>query len=73
MLAPVKPIGLQVYVLAPVAVRVALLPTQIEGDVEVSVRFGVGLTTTVKMVELTQPNELVPLNVYELVLGGVTV
>jgi len=61
---PVKvPGGFQVYETAPVAVNVALLPLQIDGELAASVMVGVGFTTMVNILELTQPKALVPLSV----------
>jgi hypothetical protein len=57
--------------LAPVAVKLALAPTQIEGE-PVIVSEGRGFTTSeiVPGIALTQPRELVPFTTYTVDDGG---
>jgi hypothetical protein len=59
-LLPVKAPGFQVYVDAPVAVKVAELPIQMELDEAAGVIVGIGLTTTATIVVVVQPNALLP-------------
>ena len=54
--------GFQVYVAAPTPVKVALVPTQIEGDDAVAVIVGLD-TVKVKVVVFVQPNPLDPVTV----------
>ena len=61
------------YVAAPAAVRVVLLPIQIEGLAAVAVTVGGGPTITVTVEVPTQPAALVPVKVYVVVVNGVTV
>jgi hypothetical protein len=60
---------LQVYEVAPAAVKVAVPPGQIE--VELTVVTGIGLTVTVATAVLEQL-PVVPVTVYEVVVAGVT-
>jgi hypothetical protein len=59
---PLRFPGIQVYEVTPVAVRVTLLPEQIEGDEEESVKLAGGLTTTTAVagVRFAQPKALLP-------------
>jgi len=56
------PAGLQLYVLAPVAVSVVVLPAQTVNEDAVKVRVGKGLTVTVNVLVAVQP-AVVPVRV----------
>ena len=62
-LEAVAPPGFQVYVAAPLPVRVAVLPLHIEVDVLVAVRLGTGLTVMLRVAVPLQPEALVPVTV----------
>ena len=65
-----KPVlGVQVYVLAPVAVRVVLLPGQIDDGGGTTIT-GLGLTVTVTVVVPVHPLISVPVMVYVVVVPG---
>ena len=59
-LLPVNAPGFHVYVDAPLAVRVALLPTQIDGDEEAGTTVGTGLTVTLTVCVVVHPKALFP-------------
>jgi hypothetical protein len=62
-LVPIKLPGIQVYVCAPVAVRLAELPTQIEGTDEERLTVGVGFTITATVRVDKHPKVLAPVAV----------
>lgn len=71
-----KPVaGLQLYVLAPLAVSVILFPAQITGEPGDTVTVGGGFdeTATVTVEEFEQPNRDVPVTVYAVVAVGLAV
>ena len=55
--------GLQVYVLAPVAVNVDVVPTQTVAEDDVKVKVGNGFTVTVTVSLFTHPAALVAFTV----------
>ena len=59
--------------LAPLAVRVALVPAQIEGEEAEGLIVGVGLTTNPTVEVVRQPNALAPVTEYTVVPAGLTV
>ena len=65
--------GLHVYVLAPLAVSVVLLPLHIDGAAGVTLIAGLGFTVTVTVVVLLHPAALVPITVYVVVAAGLAV
>ena len=71
MLAVVCPPGAHVYVEAPEALRVALLPLQIveEGET-LMLTVGRKLTVTVLVAAFVHPSAFVPVTVYEVVVVG---
>lgn len=58
--------------MAPVALNVALLPTQIAVGLAVTFKVGVGVTDTVNVAVREHPDALVPVTVYVVVVPGVT-
>lgn len=60
---PVSDPGIQVYVVAPEAVSVVLLPEQIVALDGEMVTVGVGFTVIVRVAVFTQPFALVPVTV----------
>ena len=65
------PVGLHVYVLAPLAVIPVLLPAQIVGEVAVKVNVGNGAIVIVTVLLLVQPLPSVAFTVYVVVAVGV--
>ncbi|MPN06523.1 hypothetical protein SDC9_153779 [bioreactor metagenome] len=67
------PLGLQIYVLAPVTEIVELWLAQhiIAGEADVT-RIGVGFTVTITVVVPVQPAAVVPVTEYVVVAAGVT-
>lgn len=65
--------GIQLYVDAPEAVIVVLLPAQIAAEVVIVVTVGVGLTVMVRVAVFVQPFAPVPVTVYVVVVAGETV
>lgn len=57
---PDKLPGIQAYVVAPVPVKVLLLPAQIDDGLALAVTIGRALTVIVVVVVFTQPLPLVP-------------
>lgn len=70
-LLPVKEPGIQVYVLAPPPVKVALLPEQIAVGLTTAVTVGFGLTIKVMVLVLEQV-PVAPRTVYVVLVVGVT-
>ena len=70
---PVNDPGIQLYVVAPLAVIVVELPEQIVVLVAVVVTVGLGVTLTVTVCVLVQPLTAVPVTVYVVVPAGLTV
>ena len=70
---PVIAPGFQVYVLAPVAVKVELCPTQMVAGVAAKFNVGVGLTVTATVPLPVHPAVVVPATVNVVVTLGVTV
>lgn len=60
---PVNTPGFHVYVVAPVDVKVAELPAQIAVGLLTAVNVGVGVTCTVTVRVLRQPDALAPVTV----------
>jgi hypothetical protein len=71
-LVPVKLPGFQVYVCAPLAVRLAELPTQMEGADAERLMVGVGFKSKETVCVEIQPNADAPVTVYTVVAVGVT-
>jgi hypothetical protein len=69
---PVKAPGFQVYEVAPLAVNVAELPTQIVFDDGINVNVGIGFTVNITVSVLTHPSPLSLDTVYVVVTVGVT-
>ena len=65
--------GDQTYVLAPLAVRVVLVPLQMLADAGVRVKVGKGFTVIVLVAVFEQPPALVPVTVYVVFAVGLTV
>jgi len=65
--------GLQAYVVAPLAVRLTLLPLQIAGFAGVTDTTGIGVTVITRVVSLLHPLALVTDIVYVVVAAGVIV
>jgi hypothetical protein len=63
IVVPVNANGFQLYVLAPLAVSVAVCPTQMDVGLATAVTVGLGLTVTVTVFVLVQPTEFVPVTV----------
>lgn len=59
--------------MAPLDVKVALLPTQIAVGLLIAVKVGVVVTFTVTVRVLRQPDALAPVTVYMVVETGLTV
>ena len=76
-LAPVEalklPEGLQVYVLAPDALKVVLPPTQMVDEDAVNVKVGIGDIVMVTVLLLVHPLPSVAFTVYMVVVVGVAV
>ena len=68
---PVRFPGLQVYVLAPLAVKVAEFPLQIVAELTDST--GLGMTVTVAVTGVAEQLALLPFSVYIVVAAGLTV
>lgn len=71
VLSPVD--GIQVYMLAPFAVKFTESPIQIAGEAGVHVTVGKGLTTTVILVVFVHPKATTPIIVYVVVTIGLAV
>jgi hypothetical protein len=70
--APVIAPGFHVYEVAPEAISVPEVPTQIDGEAGVIVMLGTGLTTSVTVALPGQPNPVTPSTVYVVVMVGET-
>jgi hypothetical protein len=60
ILLPVNAPGFHVYVVAPLAVSVALLPIQMLGEVAEAVTVGFGVTLRLTVLVVGQPKPLIP-------------
>jgi hypothetical protein len=69
--APVNEPGFQVYVVAPLPVKVAELPAHIAIGLAIAVTVGIGLTVNVTVFVLVQL-PLAPVTVYVVVIVGLT-
>jgi hypothetical protein len=65
--------GVQVYDTPPVDVSVALLPTQMLGEDELTFTVGTGLTVRATVLEVRQPKIVAPVTVYIVEAAGLTV
>ena len=72
ILEPV-PFPAQVYKLAPVAVRVTVLPTHIVGELELKDKLGKALTVIELLMELEHPFVLTPLIINIVLVIGLRV
>ena len=72
-LVPVKLPGFQVYVCAPLAVRLAEPPTQIDGADAERFIVGVGFKSKATVCVDKQPNADTPVTVYTVVAVGVKI
>jgi hypothetical protein len=68
----VLPPGFQVYVRAPLAVKVDELPAQMVAGLAVAITVGIGLTTKVTVCVPGQAKVLVPVIEYVVVIVGFT-
>ena len=62
-LAPLTFPGFHVYVLAPLALKVAELPAQTVDEEAVTVKFGIAFTVKLIVFALVHPDALVPVTV----------
>ena len=70
---PLRLPGIQVYVAAPLALKVDEAPTQIVVDDALATTVGNGLTVIVTVEVFVQPLAFVPVTVYVVVAVGVTI
>jgi hypothetical protein len=62
--------GVQLYVVAPLAVNTTLLPAKMVADVGFTLTVGNGFTVTVTVEVLSHPAPLVPVTRYVVVVAG---